>query len=243
MKKILFTLIFANLACLVTAPFTPAPTSSALPVSDDGLFTGSAQDFLINEEEFRGLYTRGGLLYKPGDRDPACEISNADVIDGNDCFGKGSGNDPSRAAFIEATGRLSSWLIQFSRDDAADNSLPDFIVCEVIIYDNLDGPNLAISRKWNGHWWNLIDNGTMTQLPAFPGLDAEQLIIQYPNDGSITINIVYRNLLIRVFTSPNSSWINADPNGPVRAELGAYLYDYFAKLAKTHIEWIQSREQ
>jgi hypothetical protein len=130
---------------------------------------------------------------------------------------------PDGAAYVEATARRAGWQIQYNR--TAEGDSPTYIVNVVNIYDKLEGPQLTLSRDWHADVWNRIDSGELTLLPSIPGLDAEHLVWQTA-DGTIGVEIVYRNLYIFL-------------TGPTE---GADQYDFFANLAKAHVDWIRNGE-
>ncbi len=173
------------------------------PLSADGLFTGSPQDFLLRLDEL------GGSYFAP---DAGASSPNSRVVELR----------PDGQAYIDATGRRDGWQVQYNR--SAGNG-PSYIVSVVSIYDKADGPHLALSREWHQQVWDRIDSGELTLLPAIPNFNYEHLIWKDAT-GTIGVEIVYRNLYI-FFTGPS--------DGPDQ-------YDFFANLAKAHIEWLQAGE-
>jgi hypothetical protein len=190
------TLVFLVAACAQAA----APL---FPLSADGLFTGSPQDFVLRQDEL------GDAYFAP---DAGTASPNSRVVELR----------PDGQAYIDATGRRDGWQVQYNRS-AADG--PSYIVNVVNIYDKADGPHLALSRDWHQQVWERIDSGQLTLLPAIPDFDYEHLIWKDAT-GTIGVEIVYRNLYI-FFTGPS--------DGPDQ-------YDFFANLAKAHIDWLQAGE-
>lgn len=130
---------------------------------------------------------------------------------------------PDGEAYLAATGRLSGWRIQFDR--VAEGESPLYVVNVVNIYETAEGAQLTLSREWHADVWALIDSGQLTLLPEIPNLGAEHLVWQDAN-GTVGVELAYRNLYI-FLTGP------AD---------GGDSYQFFADLAKAHIEWIMAGE-
>jgi hypothetical protein len=191
------TLVFLAAACAQAA-------SPLFPLSADGLFTGSPQDFLLRTDELGADY----FAPNAGASSPNSRVLNL---------------RPDGQAYIDATGRRAGWQVQYNRS-VGDG--PSYIVNVVNIYDRADGPHLALSREWHKQVWERIDNGELALLPSIPDFDYENLVWKDAN-GTIGVEIAYRNLYI-FFTGPTDN--NADQ------------YDFFANLAKAHIEWIQAGE-
>lgn len=179
------------------------PTGTPFPMSN-GLFTGAPQDFLLREDELGGLYSAA---------DVGAETPNYAVLDGR----------ADGEAYIEATGRLSGYRIQFNRNSEGDT--PSYIVNVVNIYETAEGAQLVLSREWHQDVWSRIDSGELTRLPEIPGLDAEQVVWQDAT-GAVGVEIVYRNLYI-FLTGPSE---------------GGDQYQFFADLAASHLAWIQAGE-
>lgn len=127
-------------------------------------------------------------------------------------------------AYVEATGRIMGWRVQFNRNAAG--STPPYIVNVVNVYETAEGALLVLSPEWHQDVWSQIESGGLTRLPDIEGLDAEQLVWQTA-DGAVGVEIVYRNLYIFL-------------TGPTEA--GADQYAFFADLAKAHLEWIKAGE-
>ncbi len=172
---------------------------------ENGLFTGSPETFLLDEEEVGGQYSAADA----GSETPNSAVSEARA-DGE--------------AYIDATGRLRGYRIQFNRK--AEGDTPSYIVNVVNIYQTAEGAQLVLSRDWHQDVWSRIDSGELTQLPEIPRLDAQQLVWQ-DAAGTVGVEIIYRNLYL-FFTGPSD---------------GGDQYQFFANLAKGHLEWIQAGEQ
>lgn len=180
------------------AVITPFPMAS-------GLFTGAPQDFMLQDDELGGQYAAA---------DAGAESPNSVVVEGR----------ADGAAYIEATGRVSGYRMQFNR--TANGETPTYIVSVVNIYETAEGAQPVLSRDWHPDVWSRIDSGELTLLPEIEGLDAEQLVWQ-DTTGTVGVEIVYRNLYIFI-TGPGE---------------GGDQYRFFADLAKGHLEWIQAGEQ
>lgn len=182
---------------------TLAPSPTPFPM-ENGVFTGGPDDFLITEAELGGLYTADGA---------GTGSTNMDVLQA-----RADGD-----AYIEATGRIMGWHIQFNR--TAAGSTPPYIVNVVNTYETAEGAQLVLSPEWHQDVWSQIDSGGLTRLPDIEGLDAEQLVWQTA-DGAVGVEIVYRNLYI-FMTGPSD---------------GSDQYAFFADLAKAHLDWIKAGE-
>jgi hypothetical protein len=190
-------------------PNTPTPTKTATPSPtpfpmQDGLFTGNAHGFLLT----------GALIPGYSLQDEGFESANDRVIELRD----------DGEAYIAATGRQSGWQIQFNRQEGGEG--PSYIVHVVNTFSQLDGPVLAISPDWQQTIYAQFENGGLEQLSSVEGLEGQTYLMWRNNDGSVGLQIVYRNLLL-FYTGPYES--DADPL-------------FFAQLALNHIAWIQSHE-
>ena len=205
MKLSLATILLALLAACAPAQ-TQSQESGAIPFPmEDGLFTGAPQDFLLRAEELGGQYAAA---------DAGAETPNSLVLEGRS----------DGQAYIEATGRLSGYRVQFDR--TSEGNTPTYIVNVVNIYEHAEGAQLVLSPEWHQDVWSRIDSGDLTHLPDIPGLAAEQLIWRDAAD-TIGVEIVYRNLYI-FFTGPSG---------------GGDQYQFFADVVKGHLEWIKAGEQ
>lgn len=208
--KTLFSIVIFSLllaACspaAATPPVTaPQPTQQTpFPMSAEGNFTGSPQDFILHE--LGGLYLAA---------DAGTGTPNSHTLEVR----------PDGQAYIDATGRLDGWQIQFNR--SAEGDTPAFIVNVVNMYSSHEGALLVLSRDWHQDVWTKIDSGELTLLPEIPDLGADQLIWT-DAAGTIGVEIIYRNLYI-FFTGPSE---------------GVDQYDFLANLAKQHLAWIQAQE-
>lgn len=146
--------------------------------------------------------------------DAGVESPNSAVMEGR----------PDGEAYLAATGRIGGWRTQFNRnEDAIDG--PTYVVNVVNIYESAEGAQLVLSQDWHQDVWSLIYNGQLTQMPEIEGLDAQHLIWRDAN-GTVGVEIVYRNLYI-LLTGPSE---------------GGDQYQFFADLAKTHLDWIKAGE-
>ena len=200
-------------ACTITNPAptathappseTPIPSPTPFPMSD-GVFTGDPQDFLLNAETLEG--------YTP--QDSGFESDNARVIELRE----------DGEAYINATGRLSGWQIQFNREDQRDG--PAYIVHVVNTFSQLDGPALAIGPVWQSAIYNQFSNAGLEQITGLENLEGQNYLMWRDENGSVGLQIAYRNLLL-FYTGPFESDDDAA---------------FFAQLALRHIEWIQAGE-
>ncbi|MEX1249034.1 MAG: hypothetical protein WEA61_11200 [Anaerolineales bacterium] len=182
---------------------TTAPTPTPFPM-ENGIFTGQPDDFLLTEEELVGAYEADGA---------GSGSTNMDLLQAR----------ADGEAYIEATGRLMGWRIQFNR--AGEGDTPPYVVNVVNMYEHAEGAQLVLNREWHQDVWSAIDSGQLTLLPEIEGLDAEHLIWQTA-EGAVGVELVYRNLYI-LFTGPGD---------------GVDQYEFFAELARTHLQWIRDGE-
>lgn len=131
---------------------------------------------------------------------------------------------PDGEEYLAATGRIGGWRIQFNRNEDASGG-PSYIVNVVNIYESAEGAQLTLSQEWHQDVWSLIYNGQLTQLPEIEGLDTQHLVWRDAS-GTIGVEIVYRNLYL-LLTGPSE---------------GGDQYQFFADLAKAHLDWIQAGE-
>lgn len=146
--------------------------------------------------------------------DAGAESPNSAVIEGR----------PDGEEYLAATGRISGWRTQFNRNEDVTAG-PTYVVNVVNLYESAEGARLVLSQEWHQDVWSLIYNGQLTQLPEIEGLDAQHLVWRDAN-GTVGVEIVYRNLYI-LLTGPSE---------------GGDQYQFFADLAKAHLEWIQAGE-
>jgi hypothetical protein len=179
------------------------PQPTPFPMAN-GIFTGAPQDFVLQPGELE-VYAQA---------DAGGETPNDAVL-----AGRADGE-----AYLEATGRISGYRMQFNRTRGEDT--PSYVVNIVNTYETAEGALLVLSREWHADVWSLIDNGTLTQLPSIPGLAAEHLVWQDPN-GAVGVEIAYRNLYI-LLTAPGD---------------GGDAYAFLSELAVNHVNWIQAGEQ
>lgn len=205
-------LVLALVACASIALDPPEsevlPAERALPTPfpmSDGVFIGAPQDFLLDENVLPSDYAA---------QDAGSESSNSRVLEGR----------PDGAAYIEATGRLSGYQIQFNH--VGEGGDPLYIVQVVVTFENAEGANLALSREWHADVWNRIDSGEFELLPEIDRLDAEHMVWRDPVTGTVAVEMVYRNLYV-LLTGPSDGGDN---------------YQFFADLAGAHLAWIVAGE-
>jgi hypothetical protein len=174
-----------------------APTRTPLLVRD-GLFIGVPRDFALQAEELSGLYAAV---------DAGTESDNTALLEAR----------ADGEAYLEATGRISGFRIQFDRSEEVD---------VVNIYETAEGAQLVLSREWHADVWSLIDGGQLTQLPAIEGLEVPQIAWVDPNGGA-GVEFIYRNVYVLI-TAPGD---------------GADTAAFVTELAKTHYDWIVAGEQ
>lgn len=158
--------------------------SPLFPISTDGAFTGSPQDFLLRPDEL------GSNYFAP---DAGASTPNSRIlelrVDGQ--------------AYIDATGRRDGWQVQYNRS-AGDG--PSYIVNVVVVYNSAEGAHLSLSQEWHKDVWDRIDGGQLILLPAIPDFDHEHLIWK-DTTGAVGVEIVYRNLYI-LLVGPTSNDID-----------------------------------
>jgi hypothetical protein len=169
-------LLFLSSLALLLAACAPQTAAAASPfaLTEDGLFTGSAEAFLLTEAELGGGYVRA---FGPVERTntPSTE-------------------SPEMEAYHLATGSLSNWVIQFVRplgSDSADG--PDYVTSYATIYSSLEGPAIASSPNWAAELYEAFNTGEAIQWPDSPEIDAEQIIYQ-SKDGILTVVVHHRNM-------------------------------------------------
>ena len=206
-------------ATLLLAACAPQATTAALKVENPSALAPEATGFPMQDGAFTGAPQdfllspeELGTQYAP--QDAGAESPNSDVV-----AGRADGED-----YIAATGRQIGWRMEFNRTGNGDT--PPYIVNVVNTYQTAEGAQLVLSREWHQDVWSLIDAGQLIKLPNIPDLDVQQLVWQ-DSSGSIGVELVYRNLYI-LFTG--------------RSEGGADEYQFFASLAKNHLDWIKAHE-
>jgi hypothetical protein len=180
----------------------PARTPFAM---QDGLFTGVPRDFALQPEELAGLYTAA---------DTGTESDNSALLEAR----------ADGEAYIEATGRISGYRIQFNRSEEVDT--PSYVLNVVNIYETAEGAQLVLSHEWHADVWGLIDSGQLTQLPDVAGLDTPHIAWVDPN-GAAAVEFVYRNIYVLI-TAPGD---------------GGDTAAFVTALARTHYDWIVAGEQ
>ncbi len=165
--------IFVLATCALLLAACAQNASPLFPLSADGLFTGSPQDFLIRLDEL------GGNYFAP---DAGASTPNSRILELR----------ADGQAYIDATGRRGGWQVQYNRS-AGDG--PSYIVNVVVTYNSTEGAHLSLSRDWHQDVWDRIDSGQLILLPAIPDFDYEHLIWKDAT-GTIGVEIVYRNLYI-----------------------------------------------
>lgn len=169
MKKTLFVLTL----CALLLAGCAQPVNPLFPLSADGLFTGSSQDFLVRLDEL------GSNYFAP---DAGTQSPNSRVVDLR----------ADGQAYVDATGRRDGWQVQYSRSDGDG---PIYIVDVAVLYNSAEGAQLSLSRDWHQQVWDRVDSGELVLLPAIPDFEYEHLIWRDAN-GTIGIEVVYRNLYI-----------------------------------------------
>jgi hypothetical protein len=174
-NKVLFLPIFALLLVACAPPLLGSDAAPLLAVSADGLFTGSAEDFLLTEEELNGDFVR------------------AFVVDRVDLYREPFTTE--KRAYAEAVGLLSSWGAQFAppAGNPPFNGLPTYIKTSASIYSSTEGPHVGMSPNWASGIYEFINVGKWTQLPSIADLGAESFVVQ-EEDGTIRLVVFYRNL-------------------------------------------------
>lgn len=181
-----------------------APARTPFPMQD-GLFSGVPRDFALQEEELAGLYSAA---------DAGTETDNSALLEAR----------ADGQAYLEETGRISGYRVQFNRSEEVDT--PSYVLNVVNIYETAEGAQLVLSREWHADVWSLIDSGQLTQLPNIAGLDTPHLAWVDPN-GAAAVEFVYRNIYVLI-TAPG------DGDDPAT---------FITELAKTHYDWIVAGEQ
>jgi hypothetical protein len=181
-----------------------APTRTPLLVRD-GLFIGVPRDFVLPAEALSGLYLAA---------DAGTESDNNGVLE----------NRADGEAYLEATGRISGYRIQFNRSEEVDT--PSYVLNVVNIYETTEGAQLVLSREWHADVWSLIDGGQLTHLPDIEGIDVPHIAWVDPNGGA-GVEFIYRNIYVLI-TAPGDG-----------ADTAAFVTD----LARTHYYWIVAGEQ
>jgi hypothetical protein len=171
---------------------------------EGGLFTGVPREFALQAEELAGLYTAA---------DAGTETDNSALLEAR----------ADGEAYIEATGRISGYRVQFNRSEEVDT--PSYVLNVVNIYETAEGAELVLSREWHADVWSLLDSGQLTELPAIAGLDAPHIAWVDPN-GGVGVEFVHRNIYVLI-TAPGD---------------GADTTAFITELAKTHYEWILAGE-
>lgn len=212
MTRSLLTLLAVTLVLASCAPQPEAagvldlePTGTPWPMAE-GAFAGAPQDFALRQDELGGDYLAA---------DAGAETPNSAVLEGR----------VDGAAYLEATGRLNGWRMQFNA--AAEGQAPPYVVNVVNVYETAASASLVLSREWHQDVWSLIDSGDLTLLAPLEGLDGAEQLVWRTADGAVGVEIVYRNLYI-FFTGPGDV---GDPT------------PFLAQLAAAHLDWIKAGEQ
>jgi hypothetical protein len=203
MNKTAIVLLFALLTACAPAQPLAEESAAKFPV-ENGVFTGTPQEFLLEQNDLGAEYAAA---------DAGTETPNSAVIEGR----------ADGEAYVEATGRIGGYRIQFNR--ASDGETPNYIINVVNVYESAEGAQLVLNRDWHQDVWSRIDNGELTQLAEIPGIDGQQLVWQ-DAAGNVGVEIVYRNLYI-FLTGPSE---------------GGDQYQFFADLANTYLARIQAGE-
>lgn len=218
------TMLFLS-ACGPAAPEAtatatePAPPSSSSTSTATPVPTATPTPFPMDEA---GAFTGApqDFMLRPEELDGAYAAQDAGEERPNSFVLE---NRADGAAYIQATGRLGGWLRQYNRVNGAG---PSYIVQVVSLYANPVGAELSISQGWHTQVWGGIESGALELLPGVPGLGVSHLVWRNSATGDVGLEMIYRNLYI-FFTGP--------------AE-GEDYYDFFAELARTHLEWIRAQE-
>jgi hypothetical protein len=181
------TWLLSLFALTLTACASPQQGTAAapvLPVSADGLFTGSAENLLVAEESLGGNYVRAFIV----DRVDLYQEPNTEI----------------KQQYAEAAGLVSHWQVQFvpKLGIVLPDNAPIRITNSVTIYSSTDGPYVGLSPNWAGGIYQLIDQGEWTQLPDISGLGVENLVVQ-KDDGTIFASVLYRNISFSVSAKSN----------------------------------------
>lgn len=98
---------------------------------DMRILAGVPNDFILVIEDFPDDY-----LLSPNRSTP---IPNSDIL--------GVRGQEERNAYLEATGRISGWLILHERNDPTKLA-PEEIRSYVVMYETVEGAYLAVSPQW-----------------------------------------------------------------------------------------------
>lgn len=200
------------LTVLLAACAPAAPQAAEIATPSPTPFPMENGVFTGNPQDFLVQEGEFGGQYTAADE--GAESPNSAVLEGR----------PDGEEYLAATGRIGGWRVQFNRNEGETEG-PTYVVNVVNIYESAEGAQLTLSQEWHQDVWSLIYNGQLTQLPEIEGLDAQHLVWQDAN-GTVGVEIVYRNLYI-LLTGPTG---------------GGDQYQFFANLAKTHLEWIIAGE-
>jgi hypothetical protein len=113
-----------------TATFTPEPTPS--PTPDVRIIVGNPEDYILLPEDLPNKY-----ILNRGDSTPHINseiLSARGIEDGK--------------AYLEATGRLGGWIIWYECVESTAIA-PDWIRSYIVMYDSIDGPDIAMLPEWN----------------------------------------------------------------------------------------------
>lgn len=203
MNKAAIVLLFALVAACAPAQPVAEEAAAKFPM-ENGVFTGTPQEFLLEQNDLGGQYTAA---------DAGAETPNSTVIEGR----------ADGEAYVETTGRISGYRIQFNR--LSDGETPTYIINVVNVYESAEGAQLVLSREWHQDVWSRIDSDELALLAEIPGIDGSQLLWQ-DAAGTVGVEIVYRNLYI-FLTGPSE---------------GGDQYQFFADLASAYLARIQAGE-
>ncbi len=185
---------------------SPAPTATPTPFPRDaaGNFTGAPADFVLPVDLLPD-FTAGEGEARP----------NSFVLE----------NRADGEAYLAATGRLDGWLQQYDR--AEDGAGPLYVVQVVNVYQDAAGAEAAISAEWHSQVYDAIAAGQLEQLTGISGLGVQHLVWRNSSNGTIGLEMVYRNLYILL-------------TGPAE---GVDYYDFFAELARAQVDWLREHEE
>jgi len=113
-----------------TTTFTPEPTPS--PTPDVRIIVGNPEDYILLPEDLPNKY-----ILNRGDSTPHINseiLSARGIEDGK--------------AYLEATGRLGGWIIWYECVESTAIA-PDWIRSYIVMYDSVDGPDIAMLPEWN----------------------------------------------------------------------------------------------
>ena len=192
-------------------PLTESPTElpTVTPIPDRRIILGDPEDYILARQDVPDQY-----ILKSGNSTPHLNqeiLYVRGVEDGN--------------AYLEATGRIGGWIIRYDLVDS-DAIAPLWIRSYVVMYDNVDGPDLTVSPAYDSGYedyevldvpmdlgeWNLVLRKTERQ-------SSGKNIIWY------AIEFIYRNVWAQVMGYGYESKVN---------------HDYLENLARTMLENLQN---